>query len=556
MKALLCCITIAITLALTACTDSPVDGRLDLADSLMESRPDSALTILDSISAADLRGDAQKARHALLLSMALDKNYVDTTTFDVLQPAIDYYPRHGSPDEKLRTYYYQGRIYQNRSEYNDAMLRYMEACDLRDKITDSLTLARTLVAQGGLYREEYKPELLLKNNLDAAELFQAYGMKMQRFRCFLRALEGCILMENKLAADSVLALCISSSNDIDNGEELLAPIYLSYIADFGTRNEIKKFLGQYQSLPSTKNNHLSMAYALAMAGEYDEASEFLSKADLKGSVIDSLSHKSLQGYIYENQNRYQDALNAYKEFYVIHDRYMYKVVSYDIFFADKRHQLEVDRLNAVSHRDRIILGVACILSLVIVIACVIYYRYRLAISERIIAEKENNNLRLQQFALRREMETLESERDNLKGLLAHSHELDRPIQEIIKQRLDMLNGLLAREIANNTNYAKQYNQWIENLCQDKTRFMDSTRLALTASHPNFIRHLQEHGLTEYELNYACLYAIGLSGKEVGEYIQLKRHYNISTEIRKKLGLEGQKGTISQYIRRLMTELDN
>ena len=102
MKALLCCITIAITLALTACTDSPVDARLDLADSLMESRPDSALTILDSISAADLRGDAQKARHALLLSMALDKNYIDTTTFDVLQPAIDYYPRHGSPDEKLR----------------------------------------------------------------------------------------------------------------------------------------------------------------------------------------------------------------------------------------------------------------------------------------------------------------------------------------------------------------------------------------------------------------------------------------------------------------------
>ena len=216
MKALLCCITIAITLALTACTDSPVDARLDLADSLMESRPDSALTILDSISAADLRGDEQKARHALLLSMALDKNYIDTTTFDVLQPAIDYYPRHGSPDEKLRTYYYQGRIYQNRSEYNDAMLRYMEACDLRGKITDSLTLARTLVAQGWLYREQQKTKLFKKNNLEAAEIFHAYDMKMQRFRCYSRALEACLLTESKLGADSVLALCISSANDIEN----------------------------------------------------------------------------------------------------------------------------------------------------------------------------------------------------------------------------------------------------------------------------------------------------------------------------------------------------
>lgn len=32
----------------------------------------------------------------------------------------------------------------------------------------------------------------------------------------------------------------------------------------------------------------------------------------------------------------------------MNSRYMYDVLSYDIFFADKRHQLEVDRLNAVS----------------------------------------------------------------------------------------------------------------------------------------------------------------------------------------------------------------
>lgn len=210
-------------------------------------------------------------------------------------------------------------------------------------------------------------------------------------------------------------------------------------------------------------------------------------------------------------------------------------------------------MSAVQHRDRIIWITICIISLLIVATVCIFYMAR---SKRKLAEKENENLRLQQLVLRKELETLESERDNLKELLAHSHQLDRPIQEIIKQRLDMLNGLLAREIANNDNYAKQYKNWVETLCQDKERFMDSTRLAFSASHPNFIRHLQEHGLTEYELNYACLYAIGLSGKEVGEYIQLKRHYNISTEIRKKLGLEGQKGTISQYIRRLMTELDN
>ena len=95
-------------LSIAGCRDaSSVSSRLDAADSLMELRPDSSLIILDSIQPSALNERGLKARYALLKSMALDKNYVDTTTFDVLQPAIDYYLENGTPDEKLRTYYYQ-----------------------------------------------------------------------------------------------------------------------------------------------------------------------------------------------------------------------------------------------------------------------------------------------------------------------------------------------------------------------------------------------------------------------------------------------------------------
>ena len=68
-----------------------VDKSLDDAESLMESRPHSALTILESMDMLDLKGKRERARYALLKSMALDKNYVDTTAFDILQPAIDHY---------------------------------------------------------------------------------------------------------------------------------------------------------------------------------------------------------------------------------------------------------------------------------------------------------------------------------------------------------------------------------------------------------------------------------------------------------------------------------
>ena len=335
-------------MAMTGCRRGPVDARLDLADSLMESRPDSALTILDSISAADLRGDAQKARHALLLSMALDKNYVDTTTFDVLQPAIDYYPRHGTPDEKLRTYYYQGRIYQNRGEYNDAMLRYMEACDLRDKITDSLTPARTLVAQGGLYLEQYKIKQYMQANAEAAELFEDCGKKIQQVRSYGRLLTGCVLLEDKTTADSVMSCLNSVSDKTPDIEGAIAAAYLNYTVEFGSSDEIKDVLNKYSTEPTVQNDFLTLSYANARAEKFDEALELLHQADLEGFILDSLRQISVLTYILEEQGLHKQALEAYKDFSAMNSRYMYDVLSYDIFFADKRHQLEVDRLNAVS----------------------------------------------------------------------------------------------------------------------------------------------------------------------------------------------------------------
>ncbi|MBU3838402.1 MAG: hypothetical protein H9777_08855 [Candidatus Phocaeicola faecigallinarum] len=108
---------------------------MDLAESLMISQPDSSLVILNALDGETL-DEAASARFALLKSMALDKNYIDTTTFDVLQPAIDYYIKKGSPDEKLRTYYYQGRIYHNQGDDDMAMKSFLSATDIKDGISD------------------------------------------------------------------------------------------------------------------------------------------------------------------------------------------------------------------------------------------------------------------------------------------------------------------------------------------------------------------------------------------------------------------------------------
>lgn len=53
-------------------------------ESYMEERPDSAWVVLEQMDVSELSSKEEKAKHALLYSMALDKNFIDKTDFEVL----------------------------------------------------------------------------------------------------------------------------------------------------------------------------------------------------------------------------------------------------------------------------------------------------------------------------------------------------------------------------------------------------------------------------------------------------------------------------------------
>ena len=90
--------------ALMSCVDdSAVVTELDWAETVMEAHPDSALALLDTLDRNRLRTRGAKARHALLYSQALDKNWIDLSTDSIIKPAVRYYARHGSPDDRLKS---------------------------------------------------------------------------------------------------------------------------------------------------------------------------------------------------------------------------------------------------------------------------------------------------------------------------------------------------------------------------------------------------------------------------------------------------------------------
>lgn len=547
-------VALTIVTALAACNKhTPAWNQMDMAEGLMNTQPDSALTVLDGIPTSDVKGKETSARYALLKSMALDKNYIDTTTFDVLQPAIDYYITDGTPDEQLRTYYYQGRIYQNKGDEENAMLSFINAQEINDA-TDTLTLAHLLVAQGTLYLRQYKVHDFVANNIESAKLYGAIGKHIPEIKSYTKAIDGYVMMDNKEAADSILSICIPLVQKNPDGEAYLFSSLLAYTMIFGTDSEIKNFLDEYRDSELTTDDTMNFAQGYAKIGEYDRALELISSISPNAYTIDSLKYASVKIDILEKQGNYEQALKLYKDYSAMLERYQNNLLSRDLLFVDKKHQLEMGKRMEIHRKDRIIGGTLCGIFALVLLVSWLYYRGYISRTKRMQAEKENENLKLERDNLNLIISRLKDERDNLKELQKEQSELSKPIQDVIKIRLDMLNGLLASEITGSESHAKPYHKWIESIRKDKVTFMNSTREAFAVTNPKFIDYLQSHDLTDEEINYLCLYAIGLRGKEVGEYIELKRHYNVSSEIRHKLGIDEHETNLALYIRRRLSEL--
>ena len=146
---------------------------------------------------------------------------------------------------------------------------------------------------------------------------------------------------------------------------------------------------------------------------------------------------------------------------------------------------------------------------------------------------------------------MEYEKDNLSELLSHNNDLDNNIRHIIAQRIELLNKFFTVYITNNSEISRKVDIELDELLANKSLFMSSTRLAFTGSHPNFIKYLEKHNLSEQEIEICCLYAIGLKGKDIKAYTNQSRHYHQSADIRHKLGLTESDTNLSIFLRDML-----
>ena len=191
----------------SSCANHEVKLLLTEAESLMQDHPDSALSIIESIDTAALMTKAQRADFSLLHAMALDKNYIDTTDLRVIAPAFRYFRNHGSDQNKMRTLYYQGRIYINADDYSNAVISLNNALEY---------------AQG----EEY---------LDKGRIYSALSVSycnshnnIEELTCSRHAYDYFLKSGSEKYLDSaryLLALSLRNNNLVDEADSVFNSIY-------------------------------------------------------------------------------------------------------------------------------------------------------------------------------------------------------------------------------------------------------------------------------------------------------------------------------------------
>lgn len=532
-------------LVFLACnTENNVNKYLNEIDSYIETLPDSALYALKKIEPTALTNKRDRAKHALLMSMALDKNYVDMTDFSVIQPAIDYYKENGSYTDRLRTLYYTGRIYKNIGNNESAMECYVKGIYLNKYPHDTLTMARVFFSKGLINNDIYDYNGFCSDMLQAAHLFEISNRNKSKINALLHAANGYLQLRELNEAMNILneiEKSIGQKNNMDNSQ--LSRYYwlyimLSYLNE--SKEDVEKYITEYiQNVNEDVIDWLDIAIGYFKIGNYAKSVEAIKKYE-KRNGIKKVRYHALKSQLYESIGDSDTALKSYKLYLKFSDSIDLVIFKSNTKFVENKFQMEIELQKEKTHK---IVSFLIIVILLVSILCI--YIYIKHLQNRRKTEKELLGLKYS---------ILESEKSKLEEILQSNNSILQNSRNILLQRLNLLNNFFVANISNKEKREIKAHKEIITLLSERSNFITSNIKVYEISHPQFIEYLKSHNLTLMEIGYCCLYAIGLKIKDAGVYMNTSSHYNINTEIRRKLNICPNSTNLDIYIRNLVDTL--
>lgn len=527
---------------LTSCsrTDTQLKGQLDLIESIIEKDGEQAYKMLKGMNRDSISSKSEYARYSLLMSMAMDKNYIDITSDSIIAPAVEYYRKHGSNDHKMKALYYRGVVERNAGNNESALEYFVKAEQYVPKTEDYLFAGRIYSAKQQIYRAIYD----LPKSLTAQKLaYKNFSLAKDTSRIINSLINTTSLYISLNQLDSAKYTLDTLKTYWKKLDLVQKNLFYSNLLIFTKKHNKKNLnyiLSSYlKDVPEKEsinwiivadsyfecNNIDSTLYSLSKYKEYHSSTA--NKDPVYFHILSCIEKES---------GRYQRAYDALSKYINLTNQQNYKILSQDTKFTEERVSTLMQEQREKYIRD--------VLILCIIILSLIFYL--------VINNLKAKNIKLQE-AKNRYILLYNSAKEELSLLseLRTRNVLSKSVMEQLNERIGVLNKFIASHISQS--YSQKAETEIANLMKDREKFIHSTVLSFEVSNHQFIQRLLVCGLSEWEVGICCLYAIGLRGKDIASYLQDKSFYKTSSNIRTKLNIPKNDSTINIYLTRMMEE---
>ena len=553
----------AAAVVLLSCSKADLETERTLADvaSFIEERPDSALTILDTMDSFSLTTSALKARHSLLLAMARDKNYIDDTTDSIIAPAVSWYRRHGSADEKLLMNYYRGRIAMNAGDYETAMRWFADGSRFSEKARNKVWSGRLCNAKFQVYQHLFDSASAIDAALQSADYYAAAG-ELSRYYDAINNV-ACVYEQLLDTVNALHYLGILR----DNWDELDESQHSCYYAGMLSISSDKKpVLEQY--LCDVNDEQVIYWVIVAKSyfeiGNYEHASRALKMAE-KYVGTQGLDYKWVNALVQEATGEYRSAAKSYREFIGANGNNNIDIFESDTKFVEER----IATNRTINHQLYIILIIVLSLMVSFLFGILLWVRHsslkkihkmseKAHKAETELLEKENRRLEEERIRAVREKEEYERmyneavSRIELLERIKKEPRLGKGVRDVVDKYLSVLNKFIAAHVSKT--FDKDAKAELAALMGEQKDFLKSIGLAFSLSHPNFIGYLNKCRLNDWEKGCCCMFCIGLNNSEIADYLKRPSFKNDLTTIRGKLKVE-RRTNIGIFLQKRMAEKD-
>ena len=527
------------------------DSRLEHADSVLRCNdPDSALRLLSAIDARALESAGDRAYHALLLTQAQYRCYVDITSDSTINVALDYYRHHENEQEKLaRSYIYKGAVTEVLGDPEAAMGYYKQAASVATP-DDHFNLGYANLRIGSLYRD-----YLVKDSSDITFLKQALHHFSQVPDSFYVA--QCL---------STIGTCFFGINQNDSAlvyleraDTLITAINATALEQRNQRYlaDIKMFSRDAQDVAAAKDIAVSLAdketdqhdhllliaaFTLAKLNKADSASYYLKRVEKEklSEGLRVLHYRCLaelarcHGDLGQFQYYFEQADN-------IADSVSDNVMQFQLRDVEAKYDNEVLKNKSLSYRHRWMVSLlAAALFAVVLLMVIAAMRRRLKQRQRQVAEREEIIERLHNDTL------LLTEQLN-----AHQSMSD-DLKQAIRRQIDIYGRLVEQHAVNFADSPGKFSKVFEQSyrkCKPDGALWASLRTYANSQYSDIIDKTVADNptLSESDIHYLTLYCCDLPTSVIMAFMGYKEAHSAYNKKRRVAEALGFPANLDAYI---------